>query len=83
MDSWTCQSGFPVLTFNITTGTISQEKIHNKKRENSTDFYKYVSFASLSELCALCFALFCFSFLQVTLHSVLADFLIFLLCGMK
>uniref|UniRef100_A0A8V0Y1V6 Aminopeptidase n=1 Tax=Gallus gallus TaxID=9031 RepID=A0A8V0Y1V6_CHICK len=39
MDSWTCQSGFPVLTFNITTGTISQEKIHNKKRENSTDFY--------------------------------------------
>ncbi|POI32672.1 hypothetical protein CIB84_003576, partial [Bambusicola thoracicus] len=61
MDSWTCQSGFPVLTFNITTGTISQEKIHNKKHENSTDFYKYVSFVSLSELCALCFALFCFS----------------------
>uniref|UniRef100_G1N9S2 Uncharacterized protein n=1 Tax=Meleagris gallopavo TaxID=9103 RepID=G1N9S2_MELGA len=34
MDSWTRQSGFPVLTFNITTGTISQEKFHNKKHEN-------------------------------------------------
>uniref|UniRef100_A0A8C2Y7L3 Aminopeptidase n=1 Tax=Coturnix japonica TaxID=93934 RepID=A0A8C2Y7L3_COTJA len=30
MDSWTCQNGFPVLTVNITTGTISQEKFHNK-----------------------------------------------------
>ncbi|XP_072216163.1 aminopeptidase Q [Excalfactoria chinensis] len=39
MDSWTCQNGFPVLTLNITTGTISQEKFHNKKHENSTDFY--------------------------------------------
>uniref|UniRef100_A0A8C3LD84 Aminopeptidase n=1 Tax=Chrysolophus pictus TaxID=9089 RepID=A0A8C3LD84_CHRPC len=39
MDSWTRQNGFPVLTFNITTGTISQEKFHNKKHENSTDFY--------------------------------------------
>ncbi|XP_052557322.1 aminopeptidase Q [Tympanuchus pallidicinctus] len=39
MDSWTCQNGFPVLTFNISTGTISQEKFHNKNHENSTDFY--------------------------------------------
>ncbi|XP_021237096.1 aminopeptidase Q [Numida meleagris] len=39
MDSWTCQSGFPILTLNTTTGTISQEKFLNKKYENSTDFY--------------------------------------------
>uniref|UniRef100_A0A8B9SXN5 Aminopeptidase n=1 Tax=Anas platyrhynchos TaxID=8839 RepID=A0A8B9SXN5_ANAPL len=40
MDSWTCQNGFPVLTLNITTGTISQEQFLNKKNENtSTDSY--------------------------------------------
>uniref|UniRef100_A0A8C0UNL8 Laeverin n=1 Tax=Cyanistes caeruleus TaxID=156563 RepID=A0A8C0UNL8_CYACU len=27
MDSWTCQNGFPVLTVNLTTGTIRQEHI--------------------------------------------------------
>ncbi|XP_033929108.1 aminopeptidase Q [Melopsittacus undulatus] len=39
MDSWTCQNGFPVLTLNLTTGTISQEQFLNKKNENSTDSY--------------------------------------------
>ncbi|KFO06848.1 Aminopeptidase Q, partial [Balearica regulorum gibbericeps] len=39
MDSWTCQNGFPVLTLNVTTGTISQEQFLNKKNENSTDSY--------------------------------------------
>ncbi|XP_054253943.1 aminopeptidase Q [Indicator indicator] len=38
MDSWTCQNGFPVLTLNLTTGTISQEQFLNKK-ENSTHSY--------------------------------------------
>ncbi|NXI54285.1 AMPQ Aminopeptidase, partial [Chloroceryle aenea] len=37
MDSWTCQNGFPVLTLNLTTGTISQEQFLNKRNENSTD----------------------------------------------
>ncbi|GAB0205665.1 aminopeptidase Q [Grus japonensis] len=41
MDSWTCQNGFPVLTLNLTTGTISQEQFLNKKNENSTDSYKF------------------------------------------
>ncbi|NXX84708.1 AMPQ Aminopeptidase, partial [Urocolius indicus] len=39
MDSWTCQNGFPVLTLNLTTGTISQEQFLNKKNETSTDSY--------------------------------------------
>ncbi|KFW08187.1 Aminopeptidase Q, partial [Fulmarus glacialis] len=39
MDSWTCQNGFPVLTLNLTTGTISQEQFLNKKNENNTDSY--------------------------------------------
>uniref|UniRef100_A0A8C0BUF9 Laeverin n=1 Tax=Buteo japonicus TaxID=224669 RepID=A0A8C0BUF9_9AVES len=39
MDSWTCQNGFPVLTLNLTTGTINQEQFLNKKNENSTDSY--------------------------------------------
>ncbi|XP_069633594.1 aminopeptidase Q isoform X4 [Haliaeetus albicilla] len=39
MDSWTCQNGFPVLTLNLTTGTISQEQFLNKKNEKSTDSY--------------------------------------------
>uniref|UniRef100_A0A663F7U9 Aminopeptidase n=1 Tax=Aquila chrysaetos chrysaetos TaxID=223781 RepID=A0A663F7U9_AQUCH len=39
MDSWTCQNGFPVLTLNLTTGTISQEQFLNKKNENSTNSY--------------------------------------------
>uniref|UniRef100_A0A8C3K335 Aminopeptidase n=1 Tax=Calidris pygmaea TaxID=425635 RepID=A0A8C3K335_9CHAR len=39
MDSWTCQNGFPVLTLNLTTGTITQEQFLNKKNENSTDTY--------------------------------------------
>ncbi|NWI15831.1 AMPQ Aminopeptidase, partial [Crypturellus soui] len=39
MDSWTCQNGFPVLTLNLSTGTISQEQFLNKKNENSTDTY--------------------------------------------
>ncbi|OPJ72626.1 aminopeptidase Q [Patagioenas fasciata monilis] len=39
MDSWTCQNGFPVLTLNLTTGTISQEQFLNKKNGNSTDSY--------------------------------------------
>ncbi|NXY82375.1 AMPQ Aminopeptidase, partial [Alcedo cyanopectus] len=39
MDSWTCQNGFPVLTLNLTTGTISQEQFLNKKNENSTYSY--------------------------------------------
>ncbi|XP_027508320.1 aminopeptidase Q [Corapipo altera] len=37
MDSWTCQNGFPVLTLNITTGTITQEQFINKKNRRSTD----------------------------------------------
>uniref|UniRef100_A0A8C8E8F5 Laeverin n=1 Tax=Otus sunia TaxID=257818 RepID=A0A8C8E8F5_9STRI len=39
MDSWTCQNGFPVLTLNLTTGTISQEQFLDKKIENNTDSY--------------------------------------------
>ncbi|XP_062455936.1 aminopeptidase Q [Rhea pennata] len=39
MDSWTCQNGFPVLTLNLSTGTISQEQFLNKKNENSTNSY--------------------------------------------
>ncbi|NXG47212.1 AMPQ Aminopeptidase, partial [Psilopogon haemacephalus] len=39
MDSWTCQNGFPVLTLNLTTGTVSQEQFLNKNDENSTDSY--------------------------------------------
>ncbi|XP_025752225.1 aminopeptidase Q isoform X3 [Manacus vitellinus] len=37
MDSWTCQNGFPVLTLNITTGTIRQEQFLNKNNRRSTD----------------------------------------------
>uniref|UniRef100_A0A8D2P309 Laeverin n=1 Tax=Zosterops lateralis melanops TaxID=1220523 RepID=A0A8D2P309_ZOSLA len=39
MDSWTCQNGFPVLTLNLTTGTISQEQFFNKNNRKSTDSY--------------------------------------------
>ncbi|NXF09709.1 AMPQ Aminopeptidase, partial [Smithornis capensis] len=39
MDSWTCQNGFPVLTINLTTGTIRQEQFFNKKNRKSTDAY--------------------------------------------
>ncbi|NWU31061.1 AMPQ Aminopeptidase, partial [Dyaphorophyia castanea] len=39
MDSWTCQDGFPVLTLNLTTGTIRQEQFFNKKNRRSTDSY--------------------------------------------
>ncbi|NXM67737.1 AMPQ Aminopeptidase, partial [Serilophus lunatus] len=39
MDSWTCQNGFPVLTVNLTTGTIRQEQVFNKKNRKSTDAY--------------------------------------------
>ncbi|NXL87475.1 AMPQ Aminopeptidase, partial [Alectura lathami] len=39
MDSWTCQNGFPVLTLNLTTGTISQEQFFHQNDANSTDFY--------------------------------------------
>ncbi|XP_071437784.1 aminopeptidase Q isoform X4 [Pithys albifrons albifrons] len=37
MDSWTCQNGFPVLTLNLTTGTIRQEQFLSKKNRKSTD----------------------------------------------
>ncbi|NWU16894.1 AMPQ Aminopeptidase, partial [Cephalopterus ornatus] len=37
MDSWTCQNGFPVLTLNLTTGTIIQEEFLNQKNRRSTD----------------------------------------------
>ncbi|NXF70947.1 AMPQ Aminopeptidase, partial [Sclerurus mexicanus] len=37
MDSWTCQKGFPVLTLNLTTGTIRQEQFLSKKNRESTD----------------------------------------------
>ncbi|XP_039422909.1 aminopeptidase Q [Corvus cornix cornix] len=39
MDSWTCQNGFPVLTLNLTTGTIRQEQFFNKKNRKNTDSY--------------------------------------------
>ncbi|XP_008936826.1 PREDICTED: aminopeptidase Q, partial [Merops nubicus] len=39
MDSWTHQKGFPVLTLNLTTGTISQEQFLNRKNENRTNSY--------------------------------------------
>ncbi|NWV19411.1 AMPQ Aminopeptidase, partial [Origma solitaria] len=39
MDSWTCQNGFPVLTLNLSTGTIRQEQFFNKKNRKSTDSY--------------------------------------------
>uniref|UniRef100_A0A8C3P3M9 Aminopeptidase n=1 Tax=Cyanoderma ruficeps TaxID=181631 RepID=A0A8C3P3M9_9PASS len=39
MDSWTCQNGFPVLTLNLTTGTISQEQFFNKNNRKSTDSF--------------------------------------------
>ncbi|NWR49802.1 AMPQ Aminopeptidase, partial [Regulus satrapa] len=39
MDSWTCQNGFPVLTLNLTTGTIRQEQFLNKNNRKSTDSY--------------------------------------------
>uniref|UniRef100_A0A674KB00 Aminopeptidase n=1 Tax=Terrapene triunguis TaxID=2587831 RepID=A0A674KB00_9SAUR len=38
MDSWTCQNGFPVLTFNLSTGIISQEQFYNKRTENNTTY---------------------------------------------
>uniref|UniRef100_A0A7M4FCJ9 Laeverin n=1 Tax=Crocodylus porosus TaxID=8502 RepID=A0A7M4FCJ9_CROPO len=39
MDPWTCQDGFPVLTFDPSTGTISQEQFHNiRKKENTTSY---------------------------------------------
>uniref|UniRef100_A0A8C9MQV7 Laeverin n=1 Tax=Serinus canaria TaxID=9135 RepID=A0A8C9MQV7_SERCA len=39
MDSWTCQNGFPVLTLNLTTGTVTQEQFFNKNNRKSTDSY--------------------------------------------
>uniref|UniRef100_A0A8C6ZBC6 Aminopeptidase n=1 Tax=Nothoprocta perdicaria TaxID=30464 RepID=A0A8C6ZBC6_NOTPE len=39
MDSWTCQNGFPVLTLNLSTGTISQEQFLNKRNDNNTATY--------------------------------------------
>ena len=41
MDTWTCQSGFPLLTVNFSTGNISQEKFYiagvkNNEVKNST-----------------------------------------------
>uniref|UniRef100_A0A8C3Y5N1 Aminopeptidase n=1 Tax=Catharus ustulatus TaxID=91951 RepID=A0A8C3Y5N1_CATUS len=39
MDSWTCQNGFPVLTLNLTTGTVRQEQFFNKNNRKSTDSY--------------------------------------------
>uniref|UniRef100_A0A8U8BV53 Aminopeptidase n=1 Tax=Geospiza parvula TaxID=87175 RepID=A0A8U8BV53_GEOPR len=39
MDSWTCQNGFPVLTLNLTSGTIRQEQFFNKNNRKSTDSY--------------------------------------------
>ncbi|KYO48834.1 hypothetical protein Y1Q_0004190 [Alligator mississippiensis] len=39
MDPWTCQDGFPVLTFDPSTGTISQEQFHNiRKKDNTTSY---------------------------------------------
>ncbi|KAJ7335681.1 hypothetical protein JRQ81_013622 [Phrynocephalus forsythii] len=37
MDTWTCQSGFPLLTVNFSTGNISQEKFYSAKVKNSTN----------------------------------------------
>ncbi|XP_072848541.2 aminopeptidase Q isoform X1 [Pogona vitticeps] len=42
MDTWTCQSGFPLLTVNFSTGNISQEKFYiagvkNNEVKNSTN----------------------------------------------
>uniref|UniRef100_A0A8C3F6C7 Aminopeptidase n=1 Tax=Chrysemys picta bellii TaxID=8478 RepID=A0A8C3F6C7_CHRPI len=38
MDSWTCQNGFPVLTFNLSTGIISQEQFYNRRTQNNTTY---------------------------------------------
>ncbi|KAJ7427567.1 aminopeptidase Q isoform X2 [Willisornis vidua] len=46
MDSWTCQNGFPVLTLNITTGTIRQEQFLSKKNRKSTDSNKEFAFSN-------------------------------------
>ncbi|XP_070598983.1 aminopeptidase Q-like [Erythrolamprus reginae] len=37
MDSWTCQKGYPLLTVDFSTGTISQEPFFDKKGEHSSE----------------------------------------------
>ncbi|KAL1773596.1 aminopeptidase Q [Sigmodon hispidus] len=34
MDSWTYQSGFPVITLNVSTGVVTQEPFYHEKAEN-------------------------------------------------
>uniref|UniRef100_A0ACB8EQS1 Uncharacterized protein n=1 Tax=Sphaerodactylus townsendi TaxID=933632 RepID=A0ACB8EQS1_9SAUR len=41
MDSWTCQQGFPLLTVNLSTGNISQEKFYDGNGKNDTSASKY------------------------------------------
>ena len=36
MDSWTYQSGFPVITLNVSTGVMKQEPFHLGKVKNQT-----------------------------------------------
>ena len=36
MDSWTHQSGFPVITLNVSTGVMKQEPFYLGKVENQT-----------------------------------------------
>ncbi|XP_060091561.1 aminopeptidase Q [Heteronotia binoei] len=36
MDSWTCQSGFPFLTVNLSTGNITQDQFYDEKDKNDT-----------------------------------------------
>ncbi|XP_020027157.2 aminopeptidase Q isoform X2 [Castor canadensis] len=36
MDSWTYQSGFPVITLNVSTGIMKQEPFYLEKNENQT-----------------------------------------------
>ncbi|XP_062984477.1 aminopeptidase Q-like [Elgaria multicarinata webbii] len=37
MDTWTCQSGFPLLTVNFSTGLLSQEKMYSKEGNNNAN----------------------------------------------
>uniref|UniRef100_A0A8D0HCZ6 Aminopeptidase n=1 Tax=Sphenodon punctatus TaxID=8508 RepID=A0A8D0HCZ6_SPHPU len=39
MDSWTCQTNFPLLTVNPSTGNISQKQFYAKDRENDSTVY--------------------------------------------
>lgn len=36
MDSWTHQSGFPVVTLNVSTGIVKQEPFYLEKVKNQT-----------------------------------------------